>query len=51
MAAASSAFGHALTRPRVSRRFAGLAPVLGAASLIFGAWYALGALKAVPYPL
>lgn len=49
MALLSSAFGVALARGPVARRFATLAPVLGAASLLFGAWYALGALGTLPY--
>jgi hypothetical protein len=49
MALASSTFGYALTRPPVLRRFATIAPALGALSLIFGVWYSLGALNAVPY--
>ena len=49
MALASSTFGYALTRPRVLRRFATFAPALGALSLIFGVWYSLGALNAVPH--
>jgi high-affinity nickel permease len=51
MAMASSAFGLALARGPLTRRVAAVAPVLGVASLLFGAWYALGALEAVPYPL
>jgi cytochrome c biogenesis protein CcdA len=49
MALASSTFGYALTRPPVSRRFATVAPTLGALSLAFGVWYSLAALNAVPY--
>jgi cytochrome c biogenesis protein CcdA len=49
MALASSTFGYALTRPPVLRRFASVAPALGALSLTFGVWYSLGALNAVPY--
>ena len=49
MAFASSTFGYALTREPVLRRFATVAPALGAFSLVFGVWYALGALNAVPY--
>ena len=49
MALASSTFGYALTRPPVLRRFATVAPALGALSLAFGLWYSLGALNAVPY--
>ena len=51
MAIASSGFGFALTRGPVSRRFVAVAPALGAISLAFGAWYTLGALEAIPYPL
>ncbi len=49
MAIASSTFGYALTRGPVLRRFAALAPALGALSLAFGLWYSLGATGAVPY--
>jgi cytochrome c biogenesis protein CcdA len=49
MALASSTFGYALTRPPVLKRFASVAPALGALSLAFGVWYSLGALNAVPY--
>jgi cytochrome c biogenesis protein CcdA len=49
MAIASSTFGYALSREPVLRRFARAAPALGALSLVFGIWYSLGALDAVPY--
>ena len=49
MALASSTFGYALTRPPVLRRFATVAPMMGALSLTFGVWYSLGAINAVPY--
>jgi hypothetical protein len=49
MALASTAFGYALSRGPVARRFAALAPALGGLGLGFGVWYALGALQAVPY--
>ena len=49
MALASTAFGYGITRGPVMRRFVRVAPVLGAVSLAFGAWYALGAIQAVPY--
>jgi cytochrome c biogenesis protein CcdA len=49
MAIASSTFGYALSREPVLRRFARIAPALGALSLVFGIWYSLGALNAVPY--
>lgn len=51
MAMLSYGFGYAMTRGPVGRRSLAIAPVLGALSLAFGAWYALGALEAVPYPL
>jgi ABC-type nickel/cobalt efflux system permease component RcnA len=50
MAALSSGLGYALTRGAVARRLLSLAPALGMLMLLFGAWYALGALSAVPYP-
>jgi hypothetical protein len=31
------------------RRLAAVTPALGFASFAFGAWYALGAMQAVPY--
>ena len=49
MAIASTTFGYALSREPVLRRFARIAPALGALSLVFGVWYSLGALNAVPY--
>jgi hypothetical protein len=49
MAIASCAFGFAVTRGPVLRRFGALAPLLGLASLSFGAWYTLGALIEVPF--
>jgi ABC-type nickel/cobalt efflux system permease component RcnA len=49
MAAASTAVGYGLTRPRVRRSLPRLAPALGALSLAFGVWYGLGALAVVPY--
>lgn len=44
MALVSTAFGYALARGSVRRRLTGLVPILGAASLLFGVWYSLGAL-------
>lgn len=44
MAGMTSLLGYALGRERVLRRFAAAAPVLGAISLSFGAWYFLAAL-------
>jgi len=49
MAIASTSLGLVLSRGPVLRRFATMAPALGVLSLAFGAWYALGALEAVPY--
>ena len=51
MALASTSFGWALSRGPVAARYLTLAPVIGAASLAFGCWYALGALHAVPHVL
>jgi cytochrome c biogenesis protein CcdA len=45
MALVSTAFGHALARGAVKRRLTDLVPLLGAASLLFGVWYSLGALR------
>jgi hypothetical protein len=50
MALLSSAFGHALARGSLLRSFAAAMPALGVAGVLFGAWYALGALQAVQYP-
>jgi cytochrome c biogenesis protein CcdA len=47
MALASAAFGSVLAR---GRRVERLVPALGTGSLVFGAWYALAALAALPYP-
>lgn len=49
MAVLSTGFGVALSRPRAQRTFNHLAPIFGVASLVFGAWYALGALHLAPY--
>jgi hypothetical protein len=49
MAVLSSGFGLTLSRPRVRRSLARVAPVLGFASLAFGIWYALGAQSVLPY--
>jgi ABC-type nickel/cobalt efflux system permease component RcnA len=51
MALLSGGLGYALTRGPVVRRFAALAPALGVLSLLFGAWYTLGALNALPGPV
>jgi cytochrome c biogenesis protein CcdA len=49
MALASTLFGAALAQRTLRRRFESLVPALGTLSLLFGAWYALGALGTVPY--
>jgi high-affinity nickel permease len=51
MAALSTGFGLALSRPAARRSFDRLAPALGALTLVFGVWYALGAQGVVPYIL
>jgi hypothetical protein len=51
MAILSSGFGYALSRGRVVRRMLALTPAFGTLTLVFGAWYALGALRTIPYPL
>jgi ABC-type nickel/cobalt efflux system permease component RcnA len=51
MALLSSAFGYAITRGPALRRVLAFAPAMGMATLTFGAWYALGAVGAVPYVL
>lgn len=51
MAVASTTFGLALSRGPIMARFTAIAPVLGVASLLFGVWYALGAVQFVPYGL
>jgi ABC-type nickel/cobalt efflux system permease component RcnA len=51
MALLSSAFGYAITRGPVLRRWLALAPAMGFVTLAFGAWYALAAIGAVPYVL
>jgi high-affinity nickel permease len=49
MALLSTGFGLTLTSAPVRRSFSRLAPALGVASLLFGVWYALGALAIAPY--
>jgi ABC-type nickel/cobalt efflux system permease component RcnA len=51
MALLSSVFGYALTRGPVLRRVLAVTPVMAAASLAFGTYYALGAVGVVPYGL
>ena len=49
MAALSTGLGFTLSRGPVRNVFPRLAPVLGLMSLLFGVWYALGALNVTPY--
>ena len=51
MAVISTTFGFVMTRDAVAARYLAVVPLIGAASLAFGAWYALGAIHAVPYVL
>lgn len=51
MALVSAGFGYALARGTLPRRLESVIPALGTASLLFGLWYAGGALHAAPYPL
>jgi cytochrome c biogenesis protein CcdA len=50
MALLSTAFGLVIAGGPIRRNFGRMAPVLGALSMAFGAWYALGALGLVAYP-
>jgi ABC-type nickel/cobalt efflux system permease component RcnA len=43
MALVSTAFAYALASGAVRRRLTGLVPLFGAASLLFGVWYSIGA--------
>jgi hypothetical protein len=45
MALVSAAFGYALARPPVANRIGSLVPLLAVVSLVFGAWYALTAVR------
>jgi cytochrome c biogenesis protein CcdA len=49
MTAITAAFGTALARGPLPRNFDMVAPILGTLSLVFGVWYGLAALSAVPY--
>ena len=49
MALLSTGFGVTLSSEPVRRSFNRIAPALGATSLVFGVWYALGALEIAPY--
>jgi cytochrome c biogenesis protein CcdA len=50
MALLSTVFGLVIAGGPIGRNFGRMAPVLGALSMAFGAWYALGALGLVAYP-
>jgi hypothetical protein len=45
MALVSAGFGYALARGPIASRLARIVPVLGVASLLFGLWYTVGALR------
>jgi ABC-type nickel/cobalt efflux system permease component RcnA len=49
MVIASTSLGWVLSRGRIRRAYATVAPAMGVMSLLFGVWYSLGALEAVPY--
>ncbi len=49
MTVLTTGFGLTLARRPVQRSLTRVIPVLGVASLAFGAWYALGALELAPY--
>jgi ABC-type nickel/cobalt efflux system permease component RcnA len=49
MALLSTGFGLTLASTPLRASFHRVAPILGAASLAFGVWYALGALEVAPY--
>jgi high-affinity nickel permease len=49
MALLSTGFGATLSSAPARRSFNRVAPALGATSLLFGVWYALGALAIAPY--
>jgi ABC-type nickel/cobalt efflux system permease component RcnA len=49
MALLSTGFGLTLSSDRARRSFHRLAPALGSVSLLFGVWYALGALQLAPH--
>jgi ABC-type nickel/cobalt efflux system permease component RcnA len=50
MTVLSGGFGRALVTRPLTAAFAGVAPVLGTASLAFGVWYATAAWSLAPYP-
>ncbi len=50
MALLSTVFGLIIAGGPIARNFERIAPVLGVLSMVFGIWYALGALEIVTYP-
>jgi hypothetical protein len=50
MALLSTVFGLAIASGPIGRKFERAAPVLGTMSIVFGVWYAFGALGLVLYP-
>jgi hypothetical protein len=50
MALLSTAFGLVIAGGPIGRNFERVAPVLGIPSMVFGVWYALGALGVATYP-
>jgi hypothetical protein len=48
MALVSTAVAYALASGAVRQRLTGLVPLFGAASLLFGVWYSVGALRVTP---
>jgi hypothetical protein len=50
MALLSTTFGLLVSGGPIARNFGRVAPALGALSMAFGGWYALGALGLVAYP-
>ena len=50
MGALSSGFGHALARSTLLERSRRAVPALGLVAVLFGVWYALGALATLPHP-
>lgn len=50
MAALSAGFGRLLGRVPDRPRLVTITPAFGTAGVLFGAWYVLGALQAVPFP-
>jgi hypothetical protein len=51
MGLATLVLGRVLAGRGVAARLEAAVPVLGLAGMLFGSWYALGSLQAVPYVL